>query len=566
MPRNYIRKTNRGMWSEESMLKALDAVQKGMPFRTASKQFGVPIMSLKRRTKGKNKVAVGAIKYLGGKKTVFTAGQEIELVQHIKDMETRMYGLTRQDVVSLAYQLAVKNNIAHPFQNEKAGYDWLRGFRQRHPDIALRAPESTSTARARAFNKPVVDKFYATLKCVQEVKNHPSHRIYNVDETGISTVPTKNTKVFATTGRKQVARVTSAERGETTTAVICMSASGAFIPPMFIFRRVRMKIELLDGAPPGSAWACNSSGWMNLEVFTKWFDHFLSHTKPSAEDPVLLVLDGHLSHTKNLELILKARENHVTIVCLPPHCTHRLQPLDVSLMYPLSIYHNQSLEKWMNNNPGRPVTVFQIAKIFGEAYLKAAVPINAINGFAKTGIFPFNPDVFTEADFIAAATTEMEFNEDSSVVEVPTTGSNTGQLPATDPSLQTLTSQDCVDLQNKTPSPTPVNYRNISFRSPLSPLPSTSYARNSSVSPSILEDSQYDNFNVTPAQIHPLPKIVGKRSHLKRKRIDTSILTSTPYKNYLEEERNKKTAKENRKTNKKQQNVKKIILKRKGRE
>lgn len=72
-----------------------------------------------------------------------------------------------------------------------------------------------------------------------------------------------------------------------------------------------------------------------------------------------------------------------------------------------------------------------------EAYLKAAVPINAINGFAKTGTFPFNPDVFTETDFIAAATTEMEFNEDSSVVEVPTTSSNTGQLPATDPSLQT---------------------------------------------------------------------------------------------------------------------------------
>ena len=71
MPRNYTRKSSRGSWPEESMLKALDAVKNGMAFRTASKQFGVPVMSLKRRAKGKNKVATGAIKYLGGKKKQF---------------------------------------------------------------------------------------------------------------------------------------------------------------------------------------------------------------------------------------------------------------------------------------------------------------------------------------------------------------------------------------------------------------------------------------------------------------------------------------------------------------
>lgn len=68
MPCNYKRKTNRGGWSEDSMIRALDAVKKGMPYRSASKQFVVTVMSLKRRAKGKNKVTVGAIKYLGGKK------------------------------------------------------------------------------------------------------------------------------------------------------------------------------------------------------------------------------------------------------------------------------------------------------------------------------------------------------------------------------------------------------------------------------------------------------------------------------------------------------------------
>lgn len=69
-----------------------------------------------------------------------------------------MYGLTKQDIVLLAYQLAVKNNIAHPFSvdKEKFSVDWSNGVRKCHPDAALRSPELTSSACARAFNKPVV--------------------------------------------------------------------------------------------------------------------------------------------------------------------------------------------------------------------------------------------------------------------------------------------------------------------------------------------------------------------------------------------------------------------------
>lgn len=81
-------------------------------------------------------------------------------------------------------------------------------------------------------------------------------------------------------------------------------------------------------------------------------------------------------------------------------------------------------------------------------------------------------------------------------------------------------------------------------------LPSTSFAMNRSESPSILESTPLGHFNVTPADLIPLPKIVGKRCNLKKKRMDTSILTSTPYKNYLEEEVNQKADKENRKKEK----------------
>lgn len=92
MPRKYVRKTARQNWSESAMITALDAVKNGMPYKTASKQFMVPLMSLKRRAKGKNVHALGGIKGLGNFKKVFTDEQELELVQYITDNEETMYG------------------------------------------------------------------------------------------------------------------------------------------------------------------------------------------------------------------------------------------------------------------------------------------------------------------------------------------------------------------------------------------------------------------------------------------------------------------------------------------
>jgi hypothetical protein len=452
-------------------------------------------------------------KILGSRKTVFSAEQEEELVNYILDMEVRMYGLTTHDVRSLAYQLAERNGIAnHPFslENKIAGRDWLFGFQKRHPGLSLRVPEATSVARAKAFNKPVVSKFFDLLKAEYQKHNYPAHRIYNVDETSLSTVPGRNSKTFAKKGRKQVGRVTSAERGQSSTAVICMSAGGIFVPPMIIFSRKRMKPELKDGAPPGTIFACNESGWMKEEVFSLWFEHFLSFAKPSPEDPVLLILDGHLSHTKNLNVIVKAKDNFVSILCLPPHCTHKLQPLDVGIMFPLSTAVDHALERWLNNNPGRTITTFQISKIFCEGYLKACTPANAINAFKKTGIVPYNSGIFNDLDFIAAETTD--------------------EKETTEIELSENVEANATDLGE---------------------------ASTSNTSPNKTEDVEIDKTHDTsftkagPITLRPLPKISGPRAQRKRKSVGTVLLTSTPYKDNLTEEKKQKAAKEETRKNKK---------------
>jgi len=96
-----------------------------------------------------------------------------------------------------------------------------------------------------------------------------------------------------------------------------------------------MKQELMNGTRSGSIHACHPSGWIQSENFSQWFLHFIKHSKPAKEDPVVLLLGGHYSHTRNREVITLARKNHVDIVCLPPHCSHKMQPLDKAFMGPL---------------------------------------------------------------------------------------------------------------------------------------------------------------------------------------------------------------------------------------
>lgn len=147
-----------------------------------------------------------------------------------------------------------------------------------------------------------------------------------------------------------------------------------------------MMAELSTGAPPGCLVEISDNGCINSDLFVKWLQHFITAVKPTKENKVLLVLDGHTTHSKNLAAVEICRDNGVIMLQLPGHTTHRLQPLDVAVFKPLETYYNQAVEKWMRTHPGLAVTQFQVAENLGEAYGKAATIEHSINGFRKCGI------------------------------------------------------------------------------------------------------------------------------------------------------------------------------------
>ncbi|XP_046388449.1 uncharacterized protein LOC124157622 [Ischnura elegans] len=585
MVRNYVRKTDRQSWSHEGMGEAVNAVLEGrMGYTAASKSFAVPRSTLIDRVKKarKNQLtpALASEKRLGRYDTVFTEAQEKEIVEYVLFMEARLFGLTITDLRRLAFDLAERNSINHTFNmvEKMAGKDWFYNFVKRHPKITLRSPEYTSLARAKGFNKCAVGKFFDLLESIYtEYKIQPND-IYNVDETGILTVPNKPSKVLALRGRKQVGSLSSAERGILVTVETCMSASGNFMPPMFVFPRKRENPLLMDDAPPGSFACYHESGWINNETFLVWFKKFIDFSNPSKEKPVLLILDGHESHAKNLDLIDLARKHNVVLLCFPPHTTHRLQPLDVSFMAPLSTYYEQEARQWLCSHPGRCITIYQVSKLVNKAFTRAALMQTAIKGFEKTGIYPLDRNIFPDDLYAPSETTARPdetdpTNSQSSASTEELNTAPTQMLASVSPcSVQPQTSEQfdptsLLPLDYRRPDVSLPQSSSSSVNHPQPPAfpafddmmcrPSTSRAQNEawnhpSCSAATSASSYLQSLPMEKSvwkQISPklLMKPPQEKERVKkkggRKPGKTAILTSSPYKLELEEDEKKKEEK-----------------------
>ncbi|XP_053373461.1 uncharacterized protein LOC123566172 isoform X1 [Mercenaria mercenaria] len=318
--RNYERKTSKGMASESNIRLALrEILVNKSSLNSVAERFNIPKTTLHRYLK---KVGGGDVEGLqtGYSKhlQIFTKEQETSLENYIKFAAGIYFGLTPHDIKTLAYECAVQYEIKVPdswHRDKKAGPDWFSGFMRRHKSLSARIPEATSLSRSTSFNKTNVGEFYEKLITVIDKNQLKSHQIYNADETGITTVQ-KPRSIIATKGTKQVGAMTSGERGTLVTTCLAVSATGNMVPSMLIFPRKNFKDHFIRDGPTGCIGSANTSGWMIGEHFLEFLKHFVEHTRPISDNPVLLLLDNHHSHV-HVPALNYAKRNGIIMLSFP---------------------------------------------------------------------------------------------------------------------------------------------------------------------------------------------------------------------------------------------------------
>lgn len=400
MVRTYKRKSTREGVDPERVNRALELVRKDkFSIRKAARCVGINNETLRLYVHGKRSLPTDIQKSPFNHRQVFSSPQEAKIAEYLKTCSALFHGLRQDQARELAFEFGQKNDIRMPdswHTNKKAGVDWLQGFIKRN-GLSLRTPEATSMVRAQGFNKQAVDVFFKNLKDVLTRFKFKPVNIYNLDETGITNVHAFP-RVISEKGRKQVGQITSQERGTLVTVCCTVNAIGNALPPFFVFPRVNYRSVFLNGAPPGSEGTATPKGWMTAQTFKEMLEHFKRNVKPSSDDPVLLLIDNHESHI-NIGVFEFARENGIVIVTFPPHCSHRLQPLDVTVYGPLKTAYKTSLNDWNVSHPGKRPSIYDLPEIFSKAFTRSMTPQNIVKGFKITGIYPFDSEIFPESDF-----------------------------------------------------------------------------------------------------------------------------------------------------------------------
>jgi hypothetical protein len=212
---------------------------------------------------------------------------------------------------------------------------WIDRFRKRYPELKTIYSRTLDASRFEGVNYPVVNAYFDALTDLFLENSYSSDAIFNVDETGFALGTTLPSKVLIKRGDTTAFKKISG-RQEWITAIECIGASGVALPPLLIFKaKYTNTVWIPPSTPKKWRFSTSNSGWTSDNHAYEWLTTlFEPETRRIDDKRRLLLLDGHGSHL-TARFIAFCLDKNIDLVCLPPHTSHLLQPLDVGLFSPL---------------------------------------------------------------------------------------------------------------------------------------------------------------------------------------------------------------------------------------
>jgi hypothetical protein len=138
----------------------------------------------------------------------------------------------------------------------------------------------------------------------------------------------------------------------------------------------------------------------------------------TSREPILFIFDGYGSHLSE-RLHQLAMANNIHILCLPPHTTHCLQPLNVGIFGLLGNAFSRCCDEVLQET-GEEILIQDFVKEYMHACTDAFKSETIKKAFKNSGICTLKPDVFTDVDYAPSIPSLIHAHTPPSYPMIPT--------------------------------------------------------------------------------------------------------------------------------------------------
>jgi len=383
-------KREKHAYSEADIQSAITALRAGEypSIRKCAEALHIPRPTLQHRLAGRiSRSTAHEMQH------ILTKPEEKTLVRWITHLTNTGFPASPALVIQMAEEIRHNRyqiSKTPPSYTKPIGKSWLDRFRNRHPEIKGVWARQLEGVRHKAMGIEAIKTWFEAVEELYLQHQYPPERIFNMDESGFAVGESQSSRVLVNVREQSSWKVVSG-RQEWITAIECIGASGVAIPPLIIFKAKHTNTGWIPSTtPPRWRFSTSNSGWTSDSHAYEWLTTvFEPETRP--DDPSLhrlLIMDGHGSHI-TANVIAHCMEHAIDLLILPPHTSHVLQPLDVSVFAPLKRALASETDAASRLDPGRVPRV-EWTQMYIRAREKAITTANIKSGWKATGLQPLS--------------------------------------------------------------------------------------------------------------------------------------------------------------------------------
>jgi hypothetical protein len=280
-----------------------------------------------------------------------------------------------------------------PDPKTTVGENWVRRLLKRQPHLISKYSRKYDYQRALCEDPKKISAWFQRVRDTIEENGILDCDIYNVDETGFQMGVASTAKVVTRSDRRNRPVVVQPGNREWTTVFECINAAGWSLDPMTIFTGKVHISKWYEDSPVPKTWrvAVSDNGWTTDDLTLEWLTEvFEPQTRSRTVGRYrLLLLDGHGSH-RTAAFDRFCKERLILTEAMPPHSSHRTQPLDVGCFSVLKRAYGD-LVKAMIAVGVHHIDKPNFLELLLGARKKTFTSKNIKSSFSATGIVPLDP-------------------------------------------------------------------------------------------------------------------------------------------------------------------------------